>query len=81
LQFKYLADKRPQLDKLAEFYGSTLAKREGRVVAPDGLTIVNFELLVNMTLGFKAFWTTRYSRPLPDDLVALKADGKLRARQ
>ena len=30
----YLADTRPQLDKLAEFYGGTLARREGRAVRP-----------------------------------------------
>ena len=47
----YLADTRPQLDKLAEFYGGTLARREGRAVDPDGLTIENFELPVNLMLG------------------------------
>lgn len=35
----YPVDTRPQLDKLAEFYGGTLARREGRVVNPVGLTI------------------------------------------
>lgn len=47
----YLTDTRPQLDKLAEFYGGTLARREGRAVDPDGLTIENFELPVNLMLG------------------------------
>ena len=47
----YLADTRSQLDKLAEFYGGTLARREGRAVDPDGLTIENFELPVNLMLG------------------------------
>ncbi len=47
----YLADTRPQLNKLAEFYGGTLARREGRVVDPDGLTIENFGLPVNLMLG------------------------------
>ena len=47
----YLVDTRPQLDKLAEFYGGTLARREGRAVDPDGLTIENFELPVNLMLG------------------------------
>lgn len=47
----YLADTRPQLDKLAEFYGGTLARREGRVVDPEGLAIENFGLPVNLMLG------------------------------
>jgi nucleoside 2-deoxyribosyltransferase len=47
----YLVDTRPQFDKLAEFYGGTLARREGRAVAPDGLTIENFGLPVNLMLG------------------------------
>jgi len=47
----YLVDTRPQLDKLAEFYGGTLARREGRAVDPNGLTIENFELPVNLMLG------------------------------
>jgi len=47
----YLVDTRPQLVKLAEFYGGTLARREGRAVDPDGLTIENFELPVNLMLG------------------------------
>ena len=47
----YLVDTRPQLDKLAEFYGGTLARREGCAVDPDGLTIENFELPVNLMLG------------------------------
>jgi len=47
----YLVDTRPQFDKLAEFYGGTLATREGRAVAPDGLTIENFGLPVNLMLG------------------------------
>ena len=47
----YLADTRPQLDKLAEFYGGPLRRRDGRMVDPDGLMIENFGLPINLTLG------------------------------
>ena len=47
----YLADTRPQLDKLAEFYGGTLGTHDGRMVDPDGLMIENFGLPINLMLG------------------------------
>ena len=47
----YLADSRPQIDKLAEKYGGSLAKRNGRIVDPDDFAIENFDLPVNLMLG------------------------------
>lgn len=47
----YLSDSRPQIVKLAEKYGGSLAKRNGRIVDPDDFAIENFELPVNLMLG------------------------------
>lgn len=47
----YLSDGRPQAEKLAEQYGGTLARKDGRIVDPDGQSIENFGLPVNLMLG------------------------------
>ena len=47
----YLADSRSQIDKLAEKYGGSLAKRNGRIVDPDDFAIEDFDLPVNLMLG------------------------------
>lgn len=47
----YLSDTRPQAEKLAEHYGGVLARREGRITDPEGNTIENFKLPVNLMLG------------------------------
>lgn len=46
----YLADGRPQLDKLAAHYGR-LERRNGRPVDPQGMAIEDFALPVNLMLG------------------------------
>lgn len=47
----YLDDARAQVEKLAEHYGGSLARKDGRVVDPDGLAIENFGLPVNLMLA------------------------------
>ena len=47
----YLKDTRPQVDKLAEHYGGALARKDGRIVDPDGRIIENFNLPLNLMLG------------------------------
>lgn len=47
----YVSDARPQLDKLAEHFGGSLALSNGRPVDPNGLFIENFGLPVNLMLG------------------------------
>jgi nucleoside 2-deoxyribosyltransferase len=47
----YVNDARPQIDKLAEHYGGVLARKEGRIIDPDGLMIENFNLPLNLMLG------------------------------
>ncbi len=49
--FDYLKDTRPQVDKLAERFGGALARKDGRIVDPDGLIIENFNLPLNLMLG------------------------------
>ncbi len=46
----YLADGRPQRDKLAAHYGG-LASRDGRPVDPQGMAIEDFALPLNLMLG------------------------------
>ena len=67
----YLADTRSQLDKLAEFYGGTLERREGHAVDPDGLTIENFGLPVNLMLGISC---QIVQGGLEDAVLALSAE-------
>lgn len=47
----YLGDGRPQLAKLSAHYGGHLQRREGRPVDPQGMTIEDFALPVNLMLG------------------------------
>lgn len=47
----YVSDGRPQAEKLAEQFDGVLARREGRITDPDGFTIENFDLPVNLMLG------------------------------
>lgn len=47
----YVSDARPQLDKLADHFGGSLALSNGRPVDPNGLFIENFGLPVNLMLG------------------------------
>ena len=67
----YLSDTRPQLAKLGEFYDGSLAKRDGRVVDPDGLTIENFGLPVNLMLGVSCLIV---QGGLEDAVLALAAE-------
>lgn len=46
----YLDDARAQVDKLAEHYGGSLARKDGRVVDPFGMAIENFGFPVNLML-------------------------------
>lgn len=46
----YVSDRRPQVDKLAERWGG-LARRDGRPVDPDGLSVEDFALPVNLMLA------------------------------
>lgn len=47
----YLSDARPAVDKLAEHFGGSLARAEGRPIDPDGMFIENFGLPLNLMLG------------------------------
>lgn len=47
----YLDDARAQVEKLAEHFGGLLARKDGRVVDPDGMAIENFGLPVNLMLA------------------------------
>ena len=47
----YLSDGRSQVEKLAEHYGAALTREDGRIADPDGQTIENFGLPVNLMLG------------------------------
>jgi nucleoside 2-deoxyribosyltransferase len=47
----YLSDGRTQADKLAAHYGERLLRHDGRPVDPQGLTIEDFALPVNLMLG------------------------------
>jgi nucleoside 2-deoxyribosyltransferase len=47
----YMSDTRTQIEKLAEHYEGTLAKKNGRVVDPDGMAIEDFGLPINLMLS------------------------------
>lgn len=47
----YMSDTRTQIEKLAEHYGGALARRDGRVVDPDGMAIEDFGLPINLMLS------------------------------
>jgi nucleoside 2-deoxyribosyltransferase len=47
----YMSDTRTQAEKLADHYGGVLARQGGRITDPDGFTIENFNLPVNLMLG------------------------------
>lgn len=47
----YMSDTRTQIDKLAEHYGGTLARKDGRVIDPDGMAIEDFGLPLNLMLA------------------------------
>lgn len=47
----YMSDTRTQIEKLAEHYGGTLARRDGRVVTPDNNAIEDFGLPINLMLA------------------------------
>jgi len=47
----YLSDTRPQIAKLAEWYGQPLAIKGGRVLDPNGMAIEDFDLPLNLMLA------------------------------
>lgn len=47
----YVSDIRSQVDKLAERAGGKLARKNGRIVDHEGLTVEDFGLPVNLMLG------------------------------
>ncbi|HEX6735689.1 MAG TPA: nucleoside 2-deoxyribosyltransferase [Azonexus sp.] len=47
----YLADARPQRERLAAHYGGELAEPGGRPIDPQGMAIEDFALPVNLMLG------------------------------
>ena len=47
---RYVADSRPQVDKLADRYGG-LSRRDGQPVDADGLSVEDFALPLNLMLA------------------------------
>lgn len=47
----YMNDTRPQVEKLAEHCGGSLARKDGRIIDKDGMAIENFGLPVNLMLS------------------------------
>ena len=47
----YMSDTRTQLEKLAEHYGGALARKDGRVIDPNGMAIEDFGLSLNLMLA------------------------------
>lgn len=47
----YVSDARPTVDKLAEQFGGSLGRADGRPVDPDGMFIEDFGLPLNLMLG------------------------------
>lgn len=52
----YLDDTRPQVDKLADWYGQALPHVDGRCFDPTGLAVENFGLPVNLMLAVPCTW-------------------------
>lgn len=47
----YMNDTRTQIEKLGEHYGGALARKDGRVVDPEGKAIEDFGLPINLMLA------------------------------
>lgn len=47
----YVADARPQIERLAAHFAAPLARAGGRAVDPDGMAVEDFGLAVNLMLG------------------------------